>query len=208
MVFFGVDPQREQQTLSIMRQFILPKEAIVTSEEFSLELGEKLTIDFRKVVINKITFEKIQIISLVLAQSTALEYFETIADDLLKKSGTITDILEKQGRTGVKDKDLVKFIGFCLNTKQKIIASTYILDNPDPTWESQTLEHLYRQMIDMFEIRERYRTLEYKLRTVQDTVEILADLSSTRRTLYLESAIVGLIVIEILLFVYGMMRPS
>jgi required for meiotic nuclear division protein 1 len=206
MVCFNVPREQEEQALSIMRQFVSPKETIVTSEEFLLEEGAKPQVEFRKVVVDKITFEKIQIISLVLAQSTALEYFETIAEDLLKRSGVISEILEKEGKLGWKDRALVKFIGFCLNTKQKIIASTYLLDSPDPTWESQTLEQLYRQMVDMFEIRERYRTLEYKLRIVQDTVEILADLTNNRRMYYLEIAIVILIAFEIVLFVFELYR--
>ncbi len=124
MVCFNVPGEQEEQVLSILRQFVGPKEEILTSEEFLFEEGPKLQVEFRKVVVDKITFEKIQIISLVLAQSTALEYFETIANDLLAKSGTISEILEKEGRIGRKGPNLIKFIGFCLNTKQKIIAST------------------------------------------------------------------------------------
>ncbi len=63
-------------------------------------------------------------------------------------------------------------------------------------------------MVDMFEIRERYRTLEYKLRIVQDTVEVLSDLTNNRRMWYLEIAIVALIAIEVVLFVYELiLRP-
>ncbi|MFH1262286.1 MAG: RMD1 family protein [Pseudomonadota bacterium] len=206
MACFNVPKEEEEQALSILRQFVSPKDGIVTSEEYFLEEGSKPQVEFRKVVLDKITFEKVQIVSLVLAQSTALEYFETIANDLLAKSGQISEILEREGKIGRKGPNLIKFIGFCLNTKQKIIASTYLLDSPDPTWESQTLELLYRQMIENFEIRDRYRTLEYKLRIVQDSVEVLSDLTNTRRMYYLEIAIVAMIGIEIVLFVFELLR--
>jgi uncharacterized Rmd1/YagE family protein len=98
----------------------------------------------------------------------------------------------------------VKLIGQCLNMKQKVISSTYVLDSPEPTWENQSLAGLHREMVDMFEIRERYRTLEYKLRMVQDTAEILADLSRTRRSLYVEVAILIFVLFEVVLFVYSL----
>jgi required for meiotic nuclear division protein 1 len=207
MVCFNVGPEQEEGALSILRQFVGPKEGIVTSEEFQLEEGPGPRVDFRKVTLDRATPEKIQIVSLVLARSTALEYFENLVNDLLSRSGVISEILEKEGRIGRKSPNLIKFIGLCLNTKQKIIASTSLLDSPDPTWESATLEELYRQMVEMFEIRERYRTLEYKLRIVQDSVEVLSDLTHTRRMWWMEVTIVALIALEVVLFVYEIFRP-
>ena len=95
-----------------------------------------------------------------------------------------------------------KFIGFCLNTKQNLISSTYILDSPDPTWEDQALGDLHRQMAEMFELRERYKNLEYRLQLIQNTVEVLTDLSQNRRMFVLELWIVILIAVEVVLFVY------
>jgi len=206
MVCFNLDPPREDQALSVMRQFVSPKDEIVTSEEFVLEIGPRLNVEFRRVILDKPTFEKIQIIALVLAQSTALEYFENLANQALQQSGTISEMLEKEGKIGKKDSELVRFIGFCLNVKQKVISSTYLLDSPEPTWESQVLEQLYLQMADMFELRERYRTLEYKLKIVQETVEIISDLSRTRSMWYVEITIVLLIALEVVLFVYELAR--
>jgi uncharacterized Rmd1/YagE family protein len=171
-------------------------------EEFSLVEGRSPSVEFRRVVVDGLTYEKIQIISLVLAQSTALDAYEKIVESVLDKSGTFTELLEKEGKIGRKTTDLVKFIGFCLNTKQKVISSTYLLDTPDPTWEDATLESLYKQMAEMFEIRDRFRTLEYKLRTLQDTLEILSDLSRSQRALYLEIAVVVLIAVEIVIFIW------
>jgi uncharacterized Rmd1/YagE family protein len=202
MVCFNLDAHREDQALTVLRQFVAPRDEIVTSEEFVLEIGPRLNVEFRRVILDKPTFEKIQIISLVLAQSTALEYFENLANQALQQSGTISEVLEKQGKIGKKDSELVRFIGVCLNVKQKVISSTYLLDSPEPTWENQVLEQLYVQMADMFELRERYRTLEYKLKIVQETVEIIAELSRSRSVWYLEMTIVVLIAIEVILFIY------
>ena len=202
IVLFDVDPVKEQQVLAILEQFAKSKEEFMPHEEFSLEEGRSPSVDFHRVVVDGVTYEKVQIVSLVLAQSTALDYYETIVETVLEKSGAFTELLQKEGRIGRKATDLIKFIGFCLNTKQKVISSTYLLDTPDPTWEDPTLEALFKQMVDMFEIRDRFRTLEYKLRTIQDTLEILSDLSRSQRSLYLEIAIVVLICLELIFSVY------
>ncbi len=204
-VFFNVPSQKEEEILTVIKEFLAPTEAFLTSEEFGLEEGKSAQVEFGKVVVEEISAETVQIISWVLAQSTALEYFENLADFLLTKSGEISDSLEKKGHIGRKEKDLVKFIGICLNTKQKLISSTYILDSPDPAWEDQALADLHRPMAEMFELRERYKNLEYRLQLIQDTVEVLSDLAQNRRVYYLEFAIVLLIAVEVVLFVYDIL---
>lgn len=202
MVSFNLDPEKEKEVLSSVQQFVSPKETIITSEDFLVEEGDKLAVDFRRVVLPKVTVEDVQIISLVLAQSTALEFFERHADALLQQSRIISEELEKTGKTGRKDSELVKFIGLCLNMKQNAIGSTYLLDSPEPAWEHASLEALYRQMEDMFELKDRFRILDYKLQIIQDTVEVLSDLSRSRREYRLELSIVILIAVEIVLILY------
>jgi required for meiotic nuclear division protein 1 len=201
LVFYNVDPVREQQILSmIQRSTVIPAEEILNQEEFSLEEGKPQRVDFRKVIFDGVTYEKIQLVSLILAQSTSLDYYETLVNQLLEKTGSITETLEKAGRIRRKSSDILKFIGLCLNTKQKVISSTYILDTPEPTWEDAGLEKLYRELLDNFEIRDRYRTMEYKLRTIQETLEILSDVIHSRRMLALELIIVALIAFEVFLY--------
>ncbi|MFH1018881.1 MAG: RMD1 family protein [Pseudomonadota bacterium] len=202
IVLFDVDPVKEQQALAILEQFAGSRTEILPHEEFSLAEGKSSSVDFHRVVVDEITYEKVQIVALVLAQSTALDSYETLVDAVLDKSGAFTELLEREGRIGRKVTELKKFIGFCLNTKQKVISSTYLLDTPDPTWDNPALETLHKQMTDMFEIRDRFRTLEYKLRTIQDMLEILSDLAQSQRTLYLEIAIVALITFEIVMSLY------
>ncbi len=206
VVFFDMEAQREESVLATLRGFVSPKDNIVTSEEFLLDRGEKQEVDFRNVIVKKISPENISIIALVLAQSTALDYFETVVDKTLQQSGTISESLELKGKMNRREKDLAKFIGFCLNTKQKVIGSTYLLDSPEPTWESPTLENLHRSMVDMFELRERYRVLEYKLRMVQDTLEVLVDLSQSRRREVVDVSILVLILVEVIIFIIDIMH--
>jgi len=206
VVFFDVDIAREAQIVTTLQLHVSPKDAIVAREDYSLEIGDKTSVEFKRVVLDNFSFPRIQIISLVLAQSAALDYYETVVGDVLEKSGRFTELLEKYGRIGRRrTKEVIKFIGFCLNTKQKVITTTSLLDSPDPTWEDPQLEQIYKQMVDMFEIKDRFQTLEYKIKTVQETVEILSDLLDAQQKLYLELTIIGLIALEVILFVLSIL---
>ncbi|MBI4510921.1 MAG: RMD1 family protein, partial [Deltaproteobacteria bacterium] len=85
------------------------------------------------------------------------------------------------------------------DTKNQIIAALAVLDKPAVTWESESLDRLYRDLRLMLEIDDRFRALEYKLRTIQETLELFLEMSQTRRMIFLEATIVVLIVVELLL---------
>jgi len=54
----------------------------------------------------------------------------------------------------------------------------------------------------MFEIKDRYKTLDYKLRMIQENLELIANLLQYRHANYLEWAIIILIAIEIFFSIY------
>jgi len=50
-----------------------------------------------------------------------------------------------------------------------------------------------------FDLVDRYQSLELKLRSVQDTLEIITDVARDRRLFVLEATVVFLILLEIVL---------
>ena len=67
--------------------------------------------------------------------------------------------------------------------------------------ECDDLDALYREARDMFELRDRYKTLDYKLRMIQENLELISELLQHRNANSLELAIIILIAVEIVLFV-------
>lgn len=202
VVFYNVEPGQQERIVGRLQQSVPATETLPTREEFRLESGDALSVDFDKVVLPKITFEAVSLVSLVLAKSAALDYFENAVDRVLEKWGDISDTLNKKGLIKYKTRDFVRFVGFCIATKQKIIGSASILDVPEPTWDDPGLEKLYLQMSDQFELRDRYRTLETKLQFIQDALMVLSNFSHSQRAMRLEWAIVLLIALEVILIVW------
>lgn len=208
VVFFNIEPARQTAIIEKIRTIIGAKEALVTSEELVVDVQKdgKNEVLFERVVLDRLSFERIDVLSLVLAQSTALEYFELTVDDLLKNSGRITSDLRDKGRMRMGERKINKFIGQCMLAKQDMVSTMYLLDTPDEVWNNEILDNLYREASDMFELKERYRTVDHKLKMMQDILEIIADLVKNRRATMLELTIILLILVEVILFVYELWR--
>jgi uncharacterized Rmd1/YagE family protein len=66
-------------------------------------------------------------------------------------------------------------------------------------WEKPQLDRLYSRLEDEYELTERLDTLERKLNAISATANALTDIMDTQRSLRLEWAVVGLIVIEVVI---------
>lgn len=192
VVFFNVDNDAQNTTLERLKNFLSLSGAPATSDEFVLEVQRraKNTVSFDKVVVDKVNRDKVELISLILAQSVALEYFENKVEGILNQLNTI------------KPKDMRNFIMMAMATKQNLIGTLYLLEKPEETWENKILDDLHQEATMMFELRERFRAIDYKLKTIQENLELLANFTTNRQMIILEAAIVGLFVLDILLVGY------
>jgi len=124
-VFFNVSPEDQKTELArITDKFKIADinidETVDTSDEFYLEVepASEITVLFDTIKCPNLDYNIIYIMSLVLAQSVSLEYFELIVDDMMNKSTKIMRQLERTGKTKHKAKELIKHIGFVRSTNQ------------------------------------------------------------------------------------------
>lgn len=206
MVFFNIPNEDRAREIERIVNTLRISEEVSTSEEFFLETEgtKEITVMPDSVRCPALSYDIIYITSLVLAQSASLEYFELTVDEMLNRSRHITRDLEIKGRIEAKTKELMRYIGFSLTTRQEIISKLYILDKPEFTWDKPVLDKLYNHLSNSFELQERYKLLDYKFQMIQDSLEIISDLVRTRREFFLEILIILLIAIEVVLFVYDL----
>jgi uncharacterized Rmd1/YagE family protein len=203
VVFFNVPEELQLSELKRVREDY--KLFYNTSEVFLLEVQEELEpsvgnkVFFDRVVVKSLTFEKVKQVCMLIAESTGLEYYENQVEKLLESATHYSRYLQTTGKYLKGSKDLIKFIGLCLNTKQEIISNLYIVDSPDETWENPELDKLFKELKQMLEIDIRYRALEYKVKIIQDSIEVMADLAHSRREVMLELVVILLITFEIIL---------
>jgi uncharacterized Rmd1/YagE family protein len=202
IIFFNVGTERRETIIGRLKGVVGEKPDMVTSEDFAVELSDdgRCAVGFEQAAIDSLSLDRIELFAFILAQSTALEYFEIKVDQMLGKTADIGHALRKRGRLLRSVTDIKKFIGRCITTKQDLVASLYLLDKPDEIWEDQVLDRLYHEAVEMFELRDRYRTVDYKLRMIQENLELIAELIQYRHANFLEWAIIILIAIEVVLF--------
>jgi uncharacterized Rmd1/YagE family protein len=172
-------------------------------EDFLVEIqpGVTPTVHFDRVIVPALDAAVIDILALLLAQSVSIDYYDEDLAEILAAIDHRTDRIARTGRLFGSPRELTRFVGATLSTKNQIIAALAVLDKPAVTWESETLDSLYRDLRAMLEIDERFRALEYKMRTIQDTLELFLDLGNTRRSQVLELVVIALIFIEVALAV-------
>jgi uncharacterized Rmd1/YagE family protein len=170
-------------------------------ETFSVELDPSAVpkVHFDRVVLSGLDAKSVELLSLVVAQSVGMEYYEDEVDELVGEIERVSLRLADTGRFRARSRELLAFVGRGMLTRTRVVHTLALLDAPAVTWEDETLDRLYRELRASFAIEDRYRGLDDKLRVIQDNLELLVDLTQHTRSMALEVAIVGLIAFEIAL---------
>ena len=91
-----------------------------------------------------------------------------------------------------------------LLTQHRMVGRVEVEEKPDVLWDHPELERLYARLEDEYELVERSRAMERKLALISETAGTLIELVHNQRSLRLEWYIIGLIGLELLLSLYGL----
>lgn len=210
LVTIGLPSGERERLVRAINSRLAPEPHPPLTEDFLLEFrpGARLEVQFDRVILPEVTLGALKVISLLLAQSVAMDYYEEDVQEILSRSEVITRSLQVAGRLPGRVGDLVKFIGSCIATKNGVIATLALFDKPDAAWEVQSLDRLYSSLRLELELDDRFRALEAKLRMIQENLVLLVDLSQHRSTWRLEVTVVLLILFEVLLTLWQMFRGT
>jgi len=139
--------------------------------------------------------EFIDIISLVLARSVALDNIENSINKVIDEVEDIIVFLEK-GKLNIKDASLAKLASKILGFKYTSISYIMIFDKPAITWEDIEVDNFYYELSDLFELQERYVQIRDKVEILMDITEVFSTLSHECRSTRLEWIIIILIAVE------------
>jgi len=86
-----------------------------------------------------------------------------------------------------------------MGVRNEVVSILHLLDRPDAAWEDPGMDRIYGELRAEFDLVDRYQALEQKLRSVQDSLELVLDVARDKRITLLELTIVFLIVLEVVL---------
>ena len=202
VVFHDVGPDRRNAELTRLHKARpgLKTQAVV--EEYSVreDSSKKIGIDEDgTLVVDRMTPGRASVISLTVAQSAAMEYYERIVESLFKRTSSLVERMEKRGSVPLRIRPLHRFIGEAIATRTEVLEVLHLLDKPDAAWDDSGMSDIYDDLRAEFDLTDRYHAMESKLRSVQEALELVLDVARDRRLVWLEATIVLLIVFEIVL---------
>jgi required for meiotic nuclear division protein 1 len=156
--------------------------------------------------IKELTLERMQLIADILAKSLVLSHYETAVASALDRVEPLAERLGSSGRIGSRGRFLLRHIGSVLLVQHKTVGRVEAGEKPDLLWDHPELERLYARLAEEYELRERARALDRKLEVISRTVETVLDLVQQRSTLRVEWYVVALIVAELVLGIYSLLK--
>lgn len=161
---------------------------------------------FEQLQVPQISEDVTRTVMFALAQSVALSFYNDTSERMLAEVKQIALQLKQDGRIRISKKDMLRFFGKSLLTKNAIVENLYIFEAPSLVWEDEYLKKLNDGLGQFFELRTRFVELEYKLRYIDDNLEVFREILQHNESSRLEWIIIILILIEIVdLFVSKVM---
>ena len=155
-------------------------------------------VRFGQVDVVELSQDTAHIIALNLAQSAALFYYQSIADNLIENTKEHTSELESKGKLSMNRKRLLKYIGATLNVKNKISENLYVFASPMLAYENQSLSRVDNHLADDLEIQLRHNSVKEQLNIVKENLDLFKDLSLHQHSSNLEWIIILLILFEVI----------
>ncbi|MGE5399128.1 MAG: RMD1 family protein [Ignavibacteriales bacterium] len=198
VVFAGFNDLDISKTLSFLQKFTQNYFEEKLTEDYQVSDGApKYIFSYNSLQVPQITNQVLKITMLNVGQSVGLDYYSALTQNLLNETTNIYETLEKEGKFSISKKKLLQFIGKSMNIKKKIIDNIYILDEPEFTWEDEAMNNLNFGLRDAFDIRKRFRELDYQLQIIIDNLHMLMELLHNRESSRLEWIIIVLILFEV-----------
>lgn len=204
IVFFDVPQSERERVLGVLYSVVGPESRPASVEDFSIAVSAdaRPTAQFNCIVVDQFSPRLAELVALVIGQSAAMEYYENDMDRILARIDAIANDLAKHGRAKSSIRRLTRFIGEGMQLRNRVIFTLALLDAPALTWDDEVLDRVYRELRAVFSIEDRYRALDHKLSMIRDNLELIVDLTQSKRSLFLEVGVVLLIALEIVLILY------
>jgi uncharacterized Rmd1/YagE family protein len=204
VVFFDFSKDEREAFMAKLLASGPPEPHLPLVEDYLVEVrpGADASVKFDRVVVPSLDATVVEILSLILAQSVAMDYYEEdVRAAYARVEGFATSLVDS-GRIDLSARELNRFVGNVLAVRNQIAMTLSLLDEPLETWEHELYDRLYRALRSAFEIEDRHQTLEYKLRLIQENLEIMVNLAQSRRGHLLEGVVIALIAFEIALTLF------
>jgi uncharacterized Rmd1/YagE family protein len=178
------------------------------SDDYRLEVSPDYEYSLGNEMMTASLFEKyyVDIISMILAKSISLEMVEHETDKLLDNIEDVIGFLE-QGKLNMSDKQLAKTTAKVIRFKYNTISNLMLFEKPSAAWNNEDIEKFFMEMMNLFDIEDRYSKITRKTEILRNITEVFGSLSHEKRATKLEVIVVVLILFEVILALFEFFSP-
>lgn len=168
----------------------------VEVENFMYGISKNSQIVNDKIFLSEENVHTKMVLSIAMAQSVKLDYFEELVDNTIEAVKNLPDEVEKEGRVGKKRQDIMKVMGKLHNLSFNLNLVSNILGEPEFIWEYSAFSSLYETCIRYLDIKTRADLLNKRCEIIHGILEILSDNITTQNSERLENNMAILSVIS------------
>ena len=199
--FFGFDENAISNILMELKPYCQQWRQSDLTEAMEIELmpdGGNAKVTNSKISLPKSNVEGMRLALLHLSQSVALDYFAGLSEQIMKETRKHTNHLEHNGKLDLGGKKLKMYIAKVLNINNQISENLYIFDSHEVVWEDEELDKLDRSLKQIFDLKERYRTIKEQGYIIKENLSLFKDIMDHRESSRLEWIIIILILVEVM----------
>ncbi len=209
IVLMNVSTEGEKALIERLSPMVIDPFEPPESEEARIDVGAEAEdqIDINgTILVKELTLERLQLIANVLAKSLILGHYEGRVAIGFDRVEPLAEMLRRRGRLGIGVGPLLRQIGNALLVQHKMVGRVETGEKPDLLWDHPELERLYARLAEEYELRDRARALDHKQDVILRSSEMLLGLVQERSSTRLEWCVLLLILAEIVIAIYSLMK--
>ena len=207
-VFFDTSKELKNSCLSLIETAV--HEPLVErnyNEEFIMSVDPGIsswsTLDPDCIILQKMDLKNIQVISHVLAQSVALDYYSSHVERTLETFCSLNqEMMETASISKLNKQVLLQLVAENNIVMTEIISKLGVHERYDIAWKYAKYGKIWDFLRTELEIETRFETLDMKLNLLQDNLKYFLEILQNRKSDALEWIIIVLIAMEIILSLY------
>ena len=151
-------------------------------------------------VVQELNMKSVDVISNVMAQSVALDFYNDTVDELLANFEVINQKVTGTGNLTTVDRDkMFRAVARNNGIFIEMVSKVGIKDRVDTAWNLSQYEDVHETMKEEFDIVERFEHIEFKLNLIQQNAKFFLEVLSQQKSNTLEWIIIVLIMFECVL---------
>lgn len=155
-------------------------------ENFMYGISKTAQIVDDKIYLNEENEHIKMVLSIGMAQSVKLDYFEEFVDATIEDVKDLPDEVEKDGKVNRRRQDIMKVMGKLQKLSLNLNLVSNILGEPAFVWEFSEFSSLYETCVRYLDIKTRAELLNKRCDIIHGILEILSDNITTQNSEKLE----------------------